>query len=232
MTTSGTYTFASSAASGLTLVAFSRIGIRRTEITAQHLSDAASEANLLQTALAAQQPLLWRSGTTTISLIQGTSEYNLPSTLVAVQDVFLTTVSGSTSTDRMMFPISLYEYDAQPNKTTQAPPTTYLIQKILPTPKITFWQVPDGNATYTATVRHLSQSQDVSQVGGATLDMPFTYIDVYVSGLAYRLSRIYAPDKEQMRKQDYLEALDAAQKTDTQDSTSLYISPAFAGYWR
>ena len=114
----------------------------------------------------------------------------------------------------------------------QAAPTTYTIFKTIPTPTIKFWQLPDDSATYTAHVRMLSQVQDASQVSGASLDLPYTYLDVYVAGLAHRLSRIYAPDKEQMRKQDYMEALAAAQNTDTQDSTSIYIQPAFSSYYR
>ena len=209
MSTSGTYTFATTAASGLTLVAYGRIGIRRTEITAQHLADAANEANLLQVTISNNQPNLWRSEVYDITLTQGTASYDLPARMVAVQDIYMTTTptggSASTSTDRLLFPMTLFEWDAQPNKTAQAAPTTYTIFKTIPTPTIKFWQVPDDSATYTAHVRMLSQVQDASQVSGASLDLPYTYLDVYVAGLAHRLSRIYAPDKEQMRKQDYME---------------------------
>lgn len=149
--------------------------------------------------------------------------------MIAIQDVYLTTTSGGVATDRVLGPLSLTDYDAQPNKTQQAPPTSYVIFKVLPTPSITFWQVPDGSATYSANVRLLSQMQDVSQISGTTLDMPYIYMDVYVAGLAYRLSRIYASDKEVMRKQDYLEALEAAEKTDTQDNVTMTIAPDFTG---
>lgn len=232
MTTSGNYDFSASAASSLTLVSFGRIGIKRTELTAQHLADAAIEANLVQVTLAGNQPNLWRSEIYPISLVQGTATYNLPPRMVAIQDIYLTVAnSGAPSTDRIMNPISLYEYDAQSNKTQQAPPTTYVINKTL-SPTITFWQVPDGNSTYTANVRLLSQSQDVSLSSGTTLDMPYVFIDVFVAGLAHRLSRIYAPDKEAIRKQDYLEAWEAAARTDTQDSVGLYVAPDFGGYYR
>ncbi len=232
MTTSGVYTFSTSAASGLTLVAFSRIGLRDSEVTMQHLTKAAVEANLLQSSLASQQPHLWQSTLTTISLTAGTSNYALPSRMVAIQDIFLTITSGGVSTDRMMAPISLFDYDAQPNKTTQAVPTIYVVFKTL-SPTITFWPVPDSNATYTASVRYLSQMQDASQVSGTSLDMPYIYLDVYVAGLAYRLARIYAPDKEQLRKADYDEALAAAEKTDTQDNVMMAIMPdLLSAYYR
>jgi len=196
-----------------------------------HLNDAATEANLLQVALGANQPNLWRSEIFDIDLEEGVAEYALPARMIAVQDIYVSTsVNGSPVTDRMLFPMSLYEYDAQPNKTEQATPTAYLIQKTL-SPTITFWQVPDADDTYEAHVRILSQMQDSSQVSGTTLDMPYIYLDVYVAGLAHRLARIYAPDKEQLRKQDYMEALAIAAKTDTQDNVALYIQPALGGYY-
>lgn len=230
MATTGTYAFAP-AASSLTLTAFNRIGIRPTEVTAMHLADAATEANLLQVALGANQPNLWRSEIYDIELDEGTAEYDLPARMIAVQDIYMTTTSGGASSDRILFPLTLYEYDAQPNKTQEAPPTAYLIKKTL-SPTITFWQVPDQDDTYTAHVRILSQMQDASQISAATLDMPYIYLDVYVAGLAHRLARIYAPDKEALRKQDYMEALAIAAKTDTQDNTSIYVQPAFGGYYR
>lgn len=233
MATSGTFTFANTAASGLTQVAFDRIGIRRGELTTQHLASASIEANLLQVAISGNQPNLWRSAVTPITLTAGTATYNLPTNLVAIQDVYLTTTSGGTSFDRILYAVTLYEYDAQAQKTTQAPPTLYMVQKLLPvTPTITFWQVPDSAATYTANVRYLSQPEDVSQTGGTTLDMPYIYMDAYVAGLAYRMARIYAPDKEQMRRQDWLDALAIAQNTDTQDNTQLFIQPDFSHYQR
>lgn len=235
MTTSGTYTFASSPASGLTMVAFGRIGLRRTELTVQHLQDAAMEANLLQVSISGNQPNLWRSEVYDITLEEGEAEYDLPARMVAVQDIYLTTTpsggSADTSTDRVLGALSLFEYDSQAQKTQQAPPTSYVIFKTL-SPTIKFWQVPDGNATYVAHVRMLSQIQDASQRNGTTLDLPYVYLDAYVAGLAYRMARIYAPDKEMMRKQDYMEALAIAQNTDTQDNVGMYIQPDFSVYNR
>lgn len=234
MSTSGTYNF-DATASSLTLQAFERIGLRGTEVTIQHLSRAAIEANLLQASIASQTPNLWTSEVYEITLEQGTADYDLPDRLVAVQDAYISTVSSgasaSTAIDRVIYAMSLSDYDAMPNKTVQAPPTAYLIRKVIPTPTITFWQVPDGNATYTAKIRLLRRIQDASMSSGTTLDLPYTYLDVYVAGMAHRLARIYAPDKEMLRKQDYMEALAIAQTVDTQDNVSMTISPVMSGYF-
>lgn len=212
-------------------MAFGRIGIRRTEITAQHLEDAANEMNLLQVQLANNQPNLWKTEVFDITLEEGDAEYDLPVRMAAIQDVYIRTTSGGTVTDRIVWPLSAYEFDALPAKTQQAPPTSYYINKTL-TPTITFWQVPDMDDTYTAKVRLLAQPQDASLVSGTTLDMPYRFLDVFVAGLAHRLARIYAPDKEAVRKQDYQDAWTVAATTDTQDSVGISISPSFGGYYR
>ncbi len=189
----------------------------------------------MQVTVGNNQPNLWRSEVYDITLAEGDAEYDLPTRMISIQDVYITTTpsgaGASSSTDRVIFPMTLTQYDAQPNKTIQAAPTAYLIQKTL-SPTITFWQVPDGNATYTAHVRLLARQEDVSLRAGYTLDMPYTYLDVFVAGLAHRLARIYAPDKEMIRKADYLDALAAAQNTDTQDNTTMTINVGRQGYFR
>lgn len=234
MATTGTVAF-NPAVSALTMLAFGRIGIRRTEITVQHLEDAATEANLVQVAINNNQPNLWVSEVYDITLIEGQAEYDLPPRLTAIQDIYMTTTptggTADTSTDRVLGTLSMFEYDAQANKLQQAPPTSYVVFKTLQ-PTIKFWQVPDGNATYVAHVRMLSRPEDASLRNGYTLDAPYTYLDVFVAGLAHRMARIYARDQEMMRKQDYMEALAIAQNTDTQDNVGMYIQPDFSVYNR
>lgn len=230
MTATSTYNF-NPAASNLTLVAFGRIGIRRAEITSQHMADADNEANLLQTEMSNKNPNMWRSELYTQTLTAGTATYTLPNRLIAMQAAYITTTTGGTSFDRIIWPLSAYEYAALPNKTVQAPPTTYWYNRQI-TPTITLWQVPDSSATYVLNLRICSQIQDASQANGTTLDMPYRFLDVYVAGLAHRLSRIYAPDKEQMREQDYLKAWANAAAQDTDDQVSIYVMPATQSYWR
>ena len=205
------------------LTAFGRIGIRRTEITAQHMDDANTEANLVQVKLANLQPNLWTDVLYPINLVQGTATYTLDSSLIAIQAAYLTTTSGGTSTDRIMWPYSTFEYSAIPDKTQQAPPTSYWYNRLI-VPQISLWPVPDGNATYVLNLRVCKQIQDVSLSSGTTLNLPYRWLDVYVADLAHRLSRIYAPDKEAMRKQDAAEAW-ANAATEDQERTPIYFVP-------
>ncbi len=230
MATTGTYAF-NDPASGLTALSYGRIGIRTTEITAQHMADATTEWNLLQVELSNHQPNLWRTEVFPITLVAGTATYDLPARMIAIQDLYLSVTSGGTTTDRLLWPLSYMEYDAQANKTQQAPPTSYLANKTI-APTITFWQVPDASADYVANVRILTQMQDVSLKGGTTLDMPYRYLDAAVAGMSLRLARLYARDKLADCRLDFADALAAAQNTDTQDSVGLYIMPDFSGYRR
>lgn len=230
MASTGTYSYGPPASS-LTLISFGRIGLRRAELTTQHMADADQEGNLLQVELGNRIPNLWRQEIYPITLVQGTAQYNLPGRTVGIRDAYITTSSGGVDQDRVIWPLSASEYDSQSNKTQQAPPQAYYCEKTI-TPTITTWPVADGNAAYTLKIRLMTQIQDASQASGTTLDMPYRWLDVYVAGLAHRLSRIYAPDKEMMRKADYQEAWANAASEDVEDNVSVFIAPAMSSYWR
>lgn len=211
----------------------------------QHLADAAQEANLLQVELSNNQPNLWRSELYPITLVGGTDTYSLPSRMIAVEDIYLRYsgagsggggyggggYAGGSNIDKVIFPVSMQDYDAIQNKATQACPTLYTIFKTL-SPTIKVWPVPDSVQSYTMYVRLLSRPEDVVMPSGVQLDMPYTYLDTYVAGMAYRMARLYRPDLEDKRKMDYREALAQAQKTDIQDNVPISISPSFGGYYR
>ena len=228
MATTSTYAY-NPAASNLTLSAFARIGIKRAEILAQHMADADQEANLVQVELSNRIPNLWASELYTQILTAGTATYTLPSRLVAFQAAYITTTSGGVSTDRLVFPYSAFEYAAIADKADQGTVTSYWLNTIVP-PEVTFWPVPDSNATYTFKARILRQIQDASLISGATLDLPYRWLDVFVAKLAHRLARIYAPDKEMMRKQDAEEAWAIAATTD-KEAVPLYFNMAISQYY-
>jgi len=229
MAASGTYAYGP-AASNLMLTAFGRIGIRRTEITAQHLADAENEANLLQVSLANKQPNLWTDELYTQTLTASTATYTLDARLIAIQAAYITTTADSVSTDLIIWPYSTFEYAAIPDKTQEGAPTSYWYNRQI-TPQITFWPVPDDNATYTLNLRVCRQIQDVSLTSGTTLDLPYRWLDVFVADLAHRLSRIYAPDKEMARKADAQEAW-ASAATEDQEDVPMMLGLSMYGYFR
>jgi hypothetical protein len=230
MTSTGTYAF-NPAISNLTLLAFGRIQIRRTEITPQHLADADLESNLTQQAIASRQPNLWRQEVFEIDLAQADEEYDLPARMIAIRDAYISTTINSVTTDRVVWPLSPSEYDALPNKTQQAPPTAYLVTKLM-SPTVKTWPMADADDRYTLKLRMLSQIQDASLRSGVTLDMPYRALDIFVAGLAHRLARIYKPELEAARKQDYADAWSDFSNTDVEDGVPMYVSPALGGYYR
>lgn len=213
------------------MTAFGRIGIRRPEITDQHMADAENEANLVQVTFSNSQPNLWTDEFYEIPLVQGVDTYVLPARMIAIMASYISTTFGGTPNDRIIWQISTFEYAALPNKTSQGAPTSMWYNRLNP-PEIKLWPVPDADDQYTLKLRICRQIQDVVIPGGVTLDLPYRWLDAFVAGLAYRLSRIYAPDKEAMRKQDATEAMNNALVED-QERTPIYVSPVgMGGYWR
>lgn len=228
--TSGTYNFQPSLAEAV-LNAYSRIGVRRTDILQTHLADAKMEANFLLAKIATKQPNLWTVDLQALPLIQGASTYTVPAETVMILDVYLR--YGNPPTDRSMYPISRSEYSTYPEKSLQAFPTVYWFDRLI-SPTITLWPTPDGNGPYTLYYYRVRQIQDADYSDGTNalnVEIPYLWLDAFVAGLAARLCRIYAPAQEQMRKQDAQEAWDLAGGQDV-ENVSLYINPGLSSYFR
>ena len=223
MASSGTYSWSPSIAD-LTLNAFARLQIRRPELTTQHLTDAAMEANLLQVDFSNKQPLLWRSELYTQALTASDGNYALPARMIAIIAAYISTDNGdSTTTDRIIGPLSAYEYAAISTKSTEGPPTSFWYNRII-TPEINLWPIPDDAETYTLKLRILSQIQDATLPSGVTPDAPYRFMDAFTAALSHRLARIYKPELEAARKMDAKEAWDIAANQDT-EAVPLYIVP-------
>ncbi len=68
-------------------------------------------------------------------------------------------------------------------------------------------------------------------MNGETIEVPQLWLDAFAAGLAYRLSRMYAPQMRDVRKAEYDEAwLIAA--TQNVENTPLFITPGLTGYYR
>ena len=226
--TSGNYNFAPSLGE-VVLTAFSRIGIRRTEILETHLQDAKQEANLLLAKMSNLQPNLWTVDQQALPLLQGVATYTVPAETVMILDAFVRYGTGN-SIDRTIYPVSRSEYSTYPNKFIQAFPTVFWFDRLI-SPTITIWQVPDANGPYTLFYYRVRQIQDVDYTNAQDIEIPYLWLDAFTAGLAYRLSRIYAPQLEQIRKTDADESWQEA-ATQGVENVDMYISPGLAFYFR
>lgn len=230
MASSATYSF-NPAAADLIINAFGRIQIRRPALTAEMLSDAAMESNLLLTEWASKQPLLWKSETQDLGVItQGVATYTPAARTVAVLVAYIRSGTGTGQVDRVIGPLSTVEYQAMPTKTAQGTPSSFWFNRQI-APTISLWPTPDNGGPYNLILQTVSQVQDVSIASGTTLDAPYRFYDAFTAGLAHRLARIYAPKLEAQRKADAIEAWSVAAGNDV-ESVNLYLAPALSSYYR
>lgn len=227
MATSLTYAFNPSA-SDLVLNAYSRIGIRATELVAEHLFRAEQEFNLLMVEWSNRQVNLWTSELGSLTLVEGTATYALPEEMVTILIAYISTGTGDDIQDRVVTPMSTTEYASMPNKLTEGYPTSFWFNRKID-PVITIWPVPDGEDTYTLKYRYVRQVQDVKLPNGVQVDAPYRLLDAAVSGLAYRLSIHFQPAVTEARLKDYNRAWDFSATQDT-ENVPIYIVPSLSYY--
>lgn len=231
MTTTNSYAF-NPALGEIFLSAFSRCGVKRTELTPQHISDAKLEANYLQVQWSNAGLLLWEQDLQTFTMVAGTATYSVPSNTVMVLDLYISPNAGSSinTENRLIFPFSRSDYASLADPQESGFPTSFFFLRTV-NPTLTFWPVPDSSTTYQCSYWRYKQIQDADQAQGGNADIQYLFIDAYVAGLAHRLSRSYAPALEAIRKVDATEAFDLAMKQNT-ENVPMYFTPALVSYFR
>lgn len=223
MATSGTQTFNPPLGS-LAISAFSRCGVRRTELLASHMEDAYLEMNFLQSDWQADGITWWTVEKIDQALTAGTATYTVPVNVISVLDVYI----NNGSSNRLIFPFSRTDYASLATPTSPGFPSVFWWNRLIPS-TITLWPVPDTNATYTMSYYAYQQMQDANIRQGGNAQMPFWFINAFVADLAHRLSRIYAPNLEAVRKADKDEAYARANKQ--VENEQLYITPGLFSYF-
>jgi hypothetical protein len=218
---SGTYNFNPPIGS-LALNAFSRCQVKRTELTPQHMEDSFIETNLMQADWAADGITFWTVQLINQQLTQGVATYTIPANALTVLDVYI----SNNSFNRLIFPFSRTDYASLGNPNQQGFPTSFWQDRLL-TQTMTLWPVPDSN--YTMSYYIYTQVQDAVATQGGTAAVPYYWLDAFTAGLAYRLSRHYAPQLEAVRKVDAKEAFEKASKQ--VEVVPLYITPGLSGYF-
>jgi hypothetical protein len=234
MSSSGTYAY-NPAAADIFAAAFGMCGIRRTEITTQHVTDAAYHGNMVMVDFSNRNPNQWALETQTSVLTAGVSAYMLNNRTIAIASAYISTGSGSNINDRVISSMSATEYAAIPVKSQQGFPNSYWLNLANPNPLINIYYTPDLAFQYTLNLTTFRQMQDLNPANGQTLDAPYRFLDAFTTGLASRIAIAY-PDPKRPNLQKDLEALyerrmTLASATD-QENVNIYVTPGLQGYFR
>lgn len=117
-----------------------------------------------------------------------------------------------------------------PNKEQEGTPSVFWFDRLI-SPTITLWPVPDGNGPYTLKYYSVRQTMDAELNSGLNVEVPYRFLEAYVSGLAWKLSEIYAPQLEDKLFGRYTRAMQIAMTQDT-ENVPMIISPGIGGYYR
>ena len=199
--------------------AFERCGLELR--TGYDLKTARRSINLMLAEWANRGLNQWTIEQGTQTVTQGTSEYNLGTNVIDVLDVVCRRTVSGTQTDISMDRLSRSEYLNIPNKTTQARPSQFFIDK-QNNPSLKIWPTPE-NSTDVLVFNKLVRMDDADSATN-TMDMPFRFYPCFAAGLAYYVSMKRAPDRAGLLKQMYEEEFERAMSQD-EDRASFRIRP-------
>jgi hypothetical protein len=171
---------------------------------------------------------LWTIDEGTVSLVAGTSEYDLPADTIDLLEQVIRTGAGnqSTQSDLTISRISVSTYASIPNKLSRGRPIQVWIERLRDNPKINVWPVPDTN-DYTFRYWRLRRVQDAG-AGSETSDMNFRFFPCLVAGLAYHIAMKVPELAERlpMLKQVYEEQFALAAGEDREKTPARFVPRA------
>jgi hypothetical protein len=217
MATSGTTDFNLSI-DDLVEEAFERCGMRPT--SGYQLNSARRSLNLLFLDWANRGLNLWTIEQATYTLTQGTNEISLATDTVNVLEAIIRQNSQGINSDVYIERISREDYLNMPDKTTQARPAQFYVQRTN-TPKVFFY--PAADQTYTFIYYRIRRIQDAGAYTNDA-DINFRFLPCLASGLAYQLSLKFAPDRTAALKAIYEEDFNRAAMED-RDTASVQFVP-------
>lgn len=213
----------------LVLYAFNIAGLRNTSLTQEHLASARMATNLMLGRWSADGVNLWQVDLQTVPFVTGQSTYSVPANTIAILDVYMTITSGTSTTNRILMPISRSEYASYPNPQEQGFPTVYWFDRLI-AGTITLWMVPNGSQTSFSYYR-LRQNQDANFTSGQNVEIPDYWLEAFADGLAYRLAKIWNPAIAISLKAQADESYGIAARQNT-ETANMYVTPMIAGYFR
>ena len=217
MTTSGTTSFDLSI-DDLIEEAFERCGMRST--SGYQLTSARRSLNLLFLDWANRGLNLWTIEQATYSLTAGVNEISLDASVVNVLEAIIRQNNQGINTDVYIERISREDWLNVPDKTTQARPAQFYVQRTN-IPKVFFYPAADQN--YTFVYYRIRRIQDAGAYTN-TSDVNFRFLPCLASGLAYYLSLKFAAERASALKAIYEEDFLRAAMED-RDTASVQFVP-------
>jgi hypothetical protein len=200
--------------------AFERCGLEVR--TGYDLKTAKRSLNLLFADWANRGLNQWTITQRTQTVTQGDADITLGADVIDV----LSMVVRRDSTDISMERVSRDEYLSIPNKSTQARPTQFFIDRQI-TPVLKIWPAPE-NSTDVLVYDALTRIDDADTFTN-TVEVPFRFYPCLAAGLAYYLAIKKSPDRIQLLKAIYDEEFERAM-TEDRDRASFNVSPNLRYY--
>jgi hypothetical protein len=203
--------------------AFERCGMEMT--TGHHLKTARRSLNLMFLDWANRGLNLWTIEEATYTLQQGDTEITLDEDTVDVLNAVIRDNSTSPAIDISIDRIGRSEYLNVPDKTTQARPAEYYVQRTI-SPKVFFYPTPDQEYEFKYyRIRRIEDAGDYTN----TTDVNFRFLPCLVAGLAYYISLKFAAERTAALKQIYEEEFARAAAEDRERS-SVFFTPDVGGF--
>lgn len=213
--------------SDLSLDAWERCGIQAGALTTTHFISMRRSMNLVLSRWANRGINLWKVNLISVPCVAGQANYAVDPMTIDVLDTFVTTTSGSISSDIVLHSMSRNEFAALPNKAQAGRPTSYWYDRLLK-PTMTLWPVPDS--TYTLNYYQFVQINTMNPTMGATSDVPYAFLEAFTAGLAAHLAIKWAPERavtlDAYAKETWIEAAE-----ENREKVTMHMSPSLSGYF-
>lgn len=209
--------------------AFGLAGIRRAEMTQEHMWSLRMAANMLLQRWSGQTPNLWSVDLITTTLVPGQATYDVDPSTVMILDAYIVQGSGAGQINRLIMPVSRSEYAGFPQPQQQGAVTVYWFDRLL-APTITLYFVPDSSQPELQYYR-VRRAMDADLTNGQQVEVPGYWLEAFAFGLAQRLAILWKPERAAGLKALADEAYEIAASQNVENANT-FVSVLTAGYWR
>jgi hypothetical protein len=164
---------------------------------------------------------IWTIAQVSLTLTESTASYTLNAYDIDILEAVIRRTVNGTQTDYQVNRIGRMEYLNIPNKTTEARPTEFFVDRQT-TPVLKLWPTPENSTDIFVSYR--IQRIDDASASAQDQEVPSRFIPPMVSGLAYYIALKKNPERVPMLLQIYEQDLRRAQDED-RGRASLHLVP-------